>query len=78
MYHYTAVKIIDTTALVELLENKHLKKEKEIVNIYEMNDRILLVTSRNDIMEEIESLYPNVFIPIESPLLNGKIIFTIK
>jgi len=78
LYCYEAIKIIDTTALVELLQNKILFEDKEIVNVFEINGCIYIITSRNDIMEEIESLYPNVFKTTQTPLLKGNIIFSIK
>jgi len=78
LYCYESLKIIDTTVLVELLQKEILFEDEEIVNVYKINERIYITTSRNDIMEEIEGLYPNVFKPIEATSLNGNIIFSIK
>jgi len=78
LYYYKAIKKIDATALIELLQKEILFEEFEIINVYETNNIIYIITSRNDLMEEIENLYPEVFMPTELPLPHGNVIFSIK
>ncbi len=76
LYYYKALKIIEPTALVELLQKFHFN-EKEIINVFEKQNRIYLAISKNEIMEEIESLYPGVFKLTENLVVNGNVIFSL-
>jgi hypothetical protein len=79
LYYYQAIKKIDTTALIELIKDKFLFEDEDIVKIYDSNDVIYIASSRKDIMEEVENLYPNVFQPCEAILLiERNILFSLK
>jgi len=76
LHYYQARIKIDTTVLLEFLNKEILFEDEQVVKVFEVYNIVFIATSRNDIMKEIESLYPTVFQPFETPLYEGKVIFS--
>jgi hypothetical protein len=74
--YYKAEIKINTTALIELLEQEALLKNEEIVKVFEVYGTTFIALSNTDIMKETESLYPNVFKKCEMPVFQGSVIFS--
>ncbi|HXU28299.1 MAG TPA: hypothetical protein VN698_13795 [Bacteroidia bacterium] len=78
LYYYQAVKKIEPTELLNLLNDKILFEKNDCMRVYEIAGVVYINTSRKDIMNEIENLYPNIFRSIEVPLqTKGYTLFTI-
>jgi len=74
--YYQAEIRINTTALIELLEKEVLFDNEEIIKVFEVYGTIFIILSQNDIMKEIECLYPNVFKKCEPSSFQGNILFS--
>jgi len=75
-YYHTEMKI-DTTALLELLNNEILFEDEDTVKVFQVYHITYLAITRSDLIKEIENLYPTVFQLCETPMLEGSIIFSI-
>jgi|GEM_PF-1805098 len=76
IYYYQAKIKIDITALLELLNKEILFEERDIVKVFQVYDVTYITTTRSDLMKEVENLYPNVFQPCETIILEGNILFS--
>ncbi|HKC66722.1 MAG TPA: hypothetical protein VKG26_00695 [Bacteroidia bacterium] len=76
LYYYQAEIRINTTALIELFKKEIQRMENEVIKAFEIYGTIYIALSKNDIMKEIESLYPNVFKKCEPPTFKGKVVFS--
>lgn len=76
MHYYRATKKINKTALLEFLEKETLRDKNITIELREVLDIIYLFTSKNKLLEKVDELYPSVFEISESPLLEGKILFS--
>ena len=74
-YYHTEIKI-DTSSLLGLLNKEIFFEDEDIVNVFQVYHITYIAITRSDLMKEIENLYPNIFQPCTTPILEGNILFS--